>query len=50
MIRPTAVCAFLLALALGSSAQTTIDRDPEIAAMVREVSPDSLKSYINQDG
>lgn len=28
-------------------AQTIIDRDPEISAMVSEVSPDSLRSYIN---
>ena len=27
-------------------AQTTIDRDPEIAGMVKEVNPDSLQSYI----
>ena len=29
------------------SAQTIINRDPEIAQMVMEVSPDSLESYIN---
>jgi acetylornithine deacetylase/succinyl-diaminopimelate desuccinylase-like protein len=29
-------------------AQTTINRDPEIEKMVKEVSPDSLKSYITQ--
>ena len=28
-------------------AQTIIQRDPEIAKMVAEVSPDSLKNYIN---
>ncbi|MEO6289826.1 MAG: M20/M25/M40 family metallo-hydrolase, partial [Ginsengibacter sp.] len=28
-------------------AQTIIDRDPEITQMVKEVSPDSLESYIN---
>jgi hypothetical protein len=41
---------FLLAILFVSNkmyAQTTIDRDPEIAAMVNEVSPDSLQSYIN---
>ncbi|HMI77825.1 MAG TPA: hypothetical protein VK484_03485, partial [Ferruginibacter sp.] len=27
-------------------AQTTIQKDPEIEKMVKEVSPDSLKSYI----
>lgn len=39
----------LLLLAVSTSAiysQTIIDRDPEIAAMVKEVSPDSLHSYI----
>lgn len=29
-----------------TQAQTTVYRDPEIAQMVKEVSPDSLKSYI----
>ena len=29
-------------------AQTTINRDPEIEKMVKEVSPDSLKSYIHK--
>ncbi|HEX9512061.1 MAG TPA: M28 family metallopeptidase [Puia sp.] len=42
---------FLLVLALIGSvtllnAQTTIDRDPEIADMVKEVNADSLQSYI----
>ncbi len=31
----------------GISAQTIINRDPEITQMVNEVSPDSLRSYIN---
>jgi hypothetical protein len=31
---------------LGGVAQTTIDRDPEIEAMVKEVNADSLQSYI----
>jgi hypothetical protein len=31
-----------------SFAQTIIERDPEIAEMVKEISPDSLKSYINK--
>lgn len=39
------VCLLLIANVL--SAQTTINRDPEIAKMVSEVSSDSLKSYIN---
>jgi hypothetical protein len=42
---------FLFALSLfisnSSLAQTTIHRDPEIAQMVSEVSPDSLSSYIH---
>jgi hypothetical protein len=38
--------AFLL-LADDLFSQTTINRDPEIAQMVSEVSPDSLQSYIN---
>ncbi|MEO5501475.1 MAG: M28 family metallopeptidase [Ginsengibacter sp.] len=42
---------FLFALSLlifnSSLAQTTIHRDPEIAKMVSEVSPDSLSSYIH---
>jgi hypothetical protein len=36
----------LLITAIGS-AQTIVQRDPEIEAMVKEVSPDSLRSYIN---
>lgn len=46
-MRLTLTLAILLA-ATAASAQTTIDRDPEIASMVREVNPDSLKSYITQ--
>lgn len=41
---------FLIAVLFTSSkmyAQKIIDRDPQIAKMVAEVSPDSLKSYIN---
>lgn len=43
--------AFILGLCLAGlnpvlRAQTTIDRDPTISAMVREVNPDSLRSYI----
>jgi Zn-dependent M28 family amino/carboxypeptidase len=37
----------LLFIATGASAQTIIQRDPEIERMVKEVSPDSLRSYIN---
>jgi len=38
---------FLLAINI-SSAQTIIQRDGEIEAMVKEISPDSLGSYINK--
>ena len=38
---------FLLAINI-SSAQTIIQRDAEIEAMVKEISPDSLRSYINK--
>jgi Zn-dependent M28 family amino/carboxypeptidase len=33
-------------IAFASTAQTTINRDAEIASMVKEVNPDSLKSYM----
>ena len=36
-----------LFISKGLFSQTTIYRDPEIAQMVSEVSPDSLRSYIN---
>jgi len=39
------VCIALACTAL-TSAQTIINKDPEIAQMLKEVSPDSLKSYI----
>src|SRR5690349_19515666 len=38
---------FLFAFLKGFS-QTIIQRDPEIAQMVKEISTDSLKSYINK--
>jgi hypothetical protein len=38
--------ATMAGTAVLTQAQTTIDRDPEIAAMVKEVNPDSLQSYI----
>ncbi len=38
---------FILFICGNSFAQTIINRDPEIEQMVKEVSPDSLKSYIN---
>jgi Zn-dependent M28 family amino/carboxypeptidase len=37
----------LLFLTTGATSQTIIQRDPEIARMVKEISPDSLRSYIN---
>lgn len=37
---------FFFSFLLSTSAQTIIQRDPEIEKMVKEVSPDSLKSYI----
>ncbi len=44
------ICLSLLSFVLiqSSLAQTTINRDPEIEQMVREVSADSLQSYIKQ--
>jgi hypothetical protein len=39
--------AILLLFAASSNAQTIIQRDPVIEQMVKEVSPDSLRSYIN---
>lgn len=38
----------LLFIAGGLSAQTIIHRDPEIEQMVKEISSDSLRSYINR--
>jgi len=38
----------LIVLSVNTQAQTTIHRDAEIEQMVKEVSPDSLKSYIHQ--
>ena len=37
----------LLCLCIATKAQTIVQRDPEIEAMLREVSADSMKSYIN---
>lgn len=45
MIRIPALLFCILTASI-SIAQTTINRDPEIAAMMSGVSPDSLKSYI----
>jgi len=38
---------FILFISAKAFTQTIINRDPEIAKMVSEVSPDSLQSYIN---
>ena len=40
------VITMLIGVVYGGHAQTTIVRDPEIEAMVREVNADSLQSYI----
>jgi len=39
---------FVFFLITEISAQTVVHRDPEIAAMVKEISPDSLKAYITK--
>ena len=39
-------CLLLVCGTISMQAQVTISRDPEIAQMVKEVSPDSLRSYI----
>ena len=41
------LCGSLFFATLCSSAQTVIQRDPEIAGMVSQISSDSLQSYIN---
>src|SRR5437899_2740310 len=40
------LCALCCGFLLRSTAQTLIQRDPEIEGMVKEISSDSLKSYI----
>jgi hypothetical protein len=42
----TAILTFLLTVSSTLHAQTIINRDPEIVAMVNEISKDSLQSYI----
>ncbi|GAB4094312.1 M20/M25/M40 family metallo-hydrolase [Flaviaesturariibacter terrae] len=46
----TRLLALLSAVSISTiaSAQTVIQRDPQLAAMVREVSSDSLRAYINK--
>ena len=41
------LCILFLFFSMNMKAQTIIDRDPEIAEMVSDVSPDSLQFYIN---
>jgi len=41
------LCLLSLFFAINMEAQTIIQRDPEIAEMVSDVSPDSLQSYTN---
>jgi hypothetical protein len=41
------LCILFLFFSMNMNAQTIIDRDPEIAEMVSDVSPDSLQFYIN---
>ena len=41
------IFAFSLIISISGSSQTIIKRDPSIDQMVKEVSADSLKSYIN---
>ena len=42
------ICSFLFFTSLYASAQTIVYRDPQIEQMVKEISADSLKSYVNQ--
>ncbi len=41
------VTTFFILISANAAGQTTINRDLEIAQMVSEISPDSLRSYIN---
>lgn len=47
MKKPAALLAFIT-LSFAATAQTTINRDPQIQKMVGEVSKDSLESYIRK--
>jgi hypothetical protein len=47
-MKRTSVLAITLILGLSVSAQTIIQRDPSIERMVKEVSTDSLRSYITK--
>lgn len=46
-MRNIITCLALLCIANSLPAQTIVNKDPEIEQMVKEVSADSLKSYIN---
>src|SRR5580658_4766439 len=45
-MKTLALTAFFFVAVVAAQSQTTIDRDPEIAGMVKEVNADSLQSYI----
>ena len=45
-MRKFLLVAIITAYFIPSYSQTTINRDPEIAAMVKEINPDSLQSYL----
>src|SRR5947209_14134495 len=47
-MRKHSLTLFFFFTALMATAQTTIQRDPEIESMVKEISADSLKSYISK--
>src|SRR5438874_1704805 len=47
-MRKHSLTLFFFFTALMATAQTTIQRDPEIESMVKEISSDSLKSYITK--
>jgi hypothetical protein len=47
-MRNTLLAVALLLITHASLAQTTIQRDPQIEQMVKEVSADSLRSYVRQ--
>jgi hypothetical protein len=47
-MKPTLASLFLLVLFSFSQAQTIIQKDPQIEKMVKDVSADSLKSYITK--
>jgi hypothetical protein len=48
LMQKLVLCGLLLLFSLFSGSQTIVQRDPEIDAMVKEISADSLDSYIAQ--